>query len=432
MSMLAIALLLIKVATVAAFNDIQTILHLSDVHLNLTLDKAVYGKDSSIELFSSALEFAKQQILAPDLVLYTGDHTVHGKFTNEQLYPIIETNVKLIQKYFQNQTLLTWILGNSDSRKDYYMEITRPSREINPQLQFLAPIWNATERYQRTGFGEYQLLPKVHILALNTVPYSPLHSPDSNATDPFGQFQWLQDRLETYDAENVSCLIVGHIPPIIDSYSGATQWKRMYLQRYQALVAKFSHVITVQLFGHVHSLEMRVAKPLPPLFTAGSISPLFGNNPTFSVWKYNTTAGEMVDWIVYGSNLTQNGVDWHEIYSTRRDFQLVSLSTAQLSTFTTQVGQNESLFQLYYRHTKGDSVKQAPCVNNATCKAQIQCTLTWFSTSQAYESCVMTPSMSATLPALLLTIVVIILTCGSVFWALKRYRQRRAYQALPK
>lgn len=423
--------LVLELSAVSAINDIQTILHISDVHLNTTLEKAVYFKDSSIDLFSSALEFAKQQIIAPDLVLYTGDHAVHGRFTDKQLYPIVETNVKMIQNHFPNQSLLTWILGNSDSRRDYYMEITDPSVEINPQLQFLAPIWNATEKYQRTGFGEYQLLPKVYILALNTVPYSPSHTPKSNATDPFGQFKWMQQRLETYEAENASCLIVGHIPPIIDSYGGSTEWKSMYLQRYQDLMKEYAHVVTAQLFGHVHSLEMRVAESLPPLFTTGSISPLFGNNPTFSVWKYNATAGEMVNWIVYGSNLTETGVNWHQLYSSRLDFQLPSLSTAQLSRFVTDIQHNDSLFQLYYQHTKGNSMNQAPCAN-VTCKARIQCTLTWFPTSEEYESCVLTPEIPASVAALFLTVAVILVTFGGVFWSLKRYRKRQAYEALPK
>ena len=74
---------------------------------------------------------------------------------------------------------------------------------------------------------------------------------------------------------------------------------------------EYGDVVTAQIFGHVHSVEFRVPIPsdaIPPVFTVGSISPLFGNNPTFSVWKYNVENHTLVDWLVYGTNITNVSV----------------------------------------------------------------------------------------------------------------------------
>ena len=93
--------------------EIQTILHFSDVHLNMTLDSAQYGLDSSIGLYNSALKAAYSQI-KPDFVLYTGDHAVHGPKSEAELFANIETNVNIMKTYFPMANY-TAIVGNSDS-----------------------------------------------------------------------------------------------------------------------------------------------------------------------------------------------------------------------------------------------------------------------------------------------------------------------------
>ena len=93
---------------------------------------------------------------------------------------------------------------------------------------------------------------------------------------------------------------MGHIPPIVDSYGGVPQWKESHIIRYKNLVHQYKTTIVAQWYGHVHRIEFRVDNDTA-LFTVGSISPIFRNDPTFTVWKYNTTSHELVDWITYGT-----------------------------------------------------------------------------------------------------------------------------------
>lgn len=43
--------------------------------------------------------------------------------------------------------------------------------------------------------------------------------------------------------------ILGHIPPVLDSYSFSPQWHRSYVVTYLALVKRFSSIIVAQFFG---------------------------------------------------------------------------------------------------------------------------------------------------------------------------------------
>ena len=94
---------------------IKTFLHFSDVHLNLSLPNAHYGTDSSIALFESALRYASSVVPNPDLVLYTGDHSVHESLATEELYQVVDTNVRMITQHFHPNSTFTSVIGNSDS-----------------------------------------------------------------------------------------------------------------------------------------------------------------------------------------------------------------------------------------------------------------------------------------------------------------------------
>lgn len=148
----------------------------------------------------------------------------------------------------------------------------------------------------------------------------------SGIEDPFGQFAWLNATLAALQQQGKFAYITGHIAPIVDSYGGNPQWHVDYIERYKSIVGEFADVVKGQFFGHVHSVEFRVAPTtttdaatgfeLVPLFVSGSISPLFGNNPSFMVWDYNATTYEVLDFTVYGTNISEadQKLDWKPLF----------------------------------------------------------------------------------------------------------------------
>ena len=50
----------------------------------------------------------------------------------------------------------------------------------------------------------------------------------------------------------VGALILGHVPPCLDSYGQELQWQEQYVTQYFAIIALHSTSVVAQLYGHVH------------------------------------------------------------------------------------------------------------------------------------------------------------------------------------
>ncbi|KAE9130001.1 hypothetical protein PF010_g3978 [Phytophthora fragariae] len=405
-----------------AFAAVGRILHFSDVHLNISESFSIaenaripirYFADAPLPLLESALAFAKEHVVEnPELFLYTGDHAAHGQFTDEFIAKAVETNVHAMENYYppkgQHSEMLeaTAIIGNADGNPDYYMEATDPEKETNPSIEIISAVWEDSlsaanlDLLNRRGYLSYALDDKLTVITLNTVPYSPSHLPDtSEQSDPFGQFAWLDQTLAELQNAGKFAYIAGHIAPIVDSYGGNPQWHTKYIAKYKRIVGKYADVIKAQFFGHVHSVELRVPVAslgredstfqLLPMYITGSISPLFGNNPSFMVWDYDTETYEILDYAVYASDIaeTEPQLDWKLLFKASEAYGLNSLSLTQLTAFLQRVEQNVSLVEEYYWNMKARSPNARPC-KDALCHAKTLCTLKWWTTKGEYLACV--------------------------------------------
>ncbi|KAL4154878.1 hypothetical protein PRNP1_006992 [Phytophthora ramorum] len=412
---------------------VRHILHFSDVHLNISESlndsdsetiPAVYGDDAPISLLVSALDYAKKALPDPDFFLYTGDHVVHGELSGEYLAAAVEKNVEIMAKYYSaadNGTALdiTAILGNADTSPDYTMNVTDPETEENPSIALISGAWEDTmsssnlDWFNHRGYLAYALDENLIVITLNTLPYSPSHLPDtSNMPDPFEQFEWLNASLAELRTSGKLAYIVGHIPPIIDSYSGAPMWNETYIKTYKQIVNEFTDVIKAQFFGHVHSIEFRLplsssqdplfekngmtadedygdSSDLVPLFMVAAISPIFLNNPAFMIWDYDASTYDILDFAVYGGNIssaTQN-VDWKPLFKASTEYDVSSLNTSEITNFVERAAANAQLLEQYYYNSKAQSRLQSSCMG-ATCQAEWLCSLYWWSTVADYDACV--------------------------------------------
>ena len=157
--------------------------------------------------------------------------------------------------------------------------------------------------WKASGATLWCITPTWSILSLNTIIYSPWHTPQTSS-DPYGQWLWLRTQCEIHRKNKATLFLVGHIPPTLDTYSHTLLWKLEHVEMYQTILREYHDVISIQIFGHVHANEFRVSSSFPPLLTTGSISPLFGNNPTYSIYHLNDHVYSLDEWIVYGSNLS--------------------------------------------------------------------------------------------------------------------------------
>ncbi|KAG7376391.1 Acid sphingomyelinase-like phosphodiesterase 3b [Phytophthora pseudosyringae] len=421
--MLELAVLALVMAPTSAAS-VGRILHFSDVHLNISESLSAaddthipirYFQDAPLPLLESALVHAKEHVVAdPELFLYTGDHAAHGILADEYLAKAVETNVHAMENYYppkrqDGRLEATAIIGNADGNPDYHMEVTDPEKESNPSIKLITEVWKDSlsaanmDQLNRRGYLSYVLDDKLHVITLNTVPYSPSHLPDtSEQLDPFGQFAWLDKTLAELQDAGKFAYIAGHIAPIVDSYGGNPQWHTKYIVKYKNIVGKYAAVIKAQFFGHVHSVEFRVpvtsldgpsgeddAFQLLPMYTTGAISPLFGNNPSFMVWDYDSDTYEVLDYTVYASYIAKSEpqLDWKLLFKASEAYGLKSLSLTELSAFVHRAEQNVSLLEDYYWNMKARSPNSRPC-KDATCHAKTLCTLKWWTTKGEFLACV--------------------------------------------
>ncbi|KAE9332792.1 hypothetical protein PR003_g14344 [Phytophthora rubi] len=343
---------------------VKHILHFSDVHLNISesLDANEsaeipihYGYDAPISLLTSALEYAQQILINPDFFLYTGDHAVHGDLSDEYLAEAVKINVATMAKYFSgsgNGTLnATAILGDSDT-KNYTMNVTDPTTEENPTIEVVSSAWNDSlttsnlKDLNTRGYLSYKLDENLLLLTLNTVPYSPKHTPDtSNETDPFAQFAWLNATLSGLRNGGKYAYIAGHIPPIIDAQDGSPMWEAPYIVEYKKIVTQYADVIKAQIFGHTHS-----SSQLVPLFMSAAISPIFYNNPAFMVWDFDASTYELLDFAVYGTNISSDNssdLDWQLLFKASSAYNVRSLSWSELNRFIVDAATDSTLVQCW-------------------------------------------------------------------------------------
>lgn len=137
---------------------------------------------------------------------------------------------------------------------------------------------------------------KMSILFLNTVIYASvkkdLHA--SEASDPFGQFGWLEDQLKRAVKAETKVYIAGHIPPVLSSYSSTDLWQKKFVVMYWHLMSTYREVIAGQFFSHIHRDEFRVVDlkdSSPPLMLFASVSPVRDNNPAF--YKLQLRKGQL-------------------------------------------------------------------------------------------------------------------------------------------
>jgi hypothetical protein len=130
---------------------------------------------------------------------------------------------------------------------------------------------------------------------------------------------------------------------------------------------------------------------LVPLFMVAAISPLFLNNPAFMVWDFDATSYDILDFTVYGGNISSSSmeVDWKPLFKASTEYGVSSLNTSEITSFVKRAASDAELLEEYYFNSKAQSRLQPAC-SDAACQAQWLCSLYWWTTAADYDACVTT------------------------------------------
>jgi len=210
-------------------------------------------------------------------------------------------------------------------------------------------------------------VPHTRIVVLDDLFFSPKYATCSGKPDPApaaAQLAWLDAQLSAARTNHEKVWVMGHIPPGVDLYATArkltniciTGTPQMFLasEALPDLLARNADVVSLALFGHTHSDELRLLTPEPsapptqrttnteqpttgtlgvPLKVVASITPVNGNNPSFTVARVDPSTATLVDYtVILASNQTGIATTWAKEYTYSAAYREPAFNPAALTS----------------------------------------------------------------------------------------------------
>lgn len=237
-------------------------------------------------------------------------------------------------------------LGNNDTGcGDYRLDagsdfLVSAGRIVTASLPM--PQQQALKEFAQGGYFSVTMAAPMHdtrLIVVNDLFLSPKYATCAGGADPAAaitEMAWLQEQLALARRLGQRVWVMGHIPPGVDLYSTAAKMKdicgagapEMFLSsdRLADLLIEYADVIRLGIFAHTHMDEMRLLEaqsgaPHPSLEHSvaikivPSISPVDGNNPSFTAARINPFSAVLQDYeVIAASNRTGIDTTWSREY----------------------------------------------------------------------------------------------------------------------
>lgn len=315
---------------------------------------AAYDDDTNYGLLQSALSALKitSKQISPKFVVILGDFLAHNYQENYHFYSGDPTQLgyqQFVKKTLQfltaeiNKTFpeipVYPVVGNADSYgKDYAML---------PQGLFfkeVAQLWKPllhnqrSEKYFAQVFpvsGYYTVEPSpvkgMRIIVLDSVLFSPYAQSSDVEQAANQQLDWLAEQLKIAANKNQKVWFFMHIPVGIDAYKTARYplhfiyefWMPVYANKFLKLLDQYSPVIVGMFTGHTHMdgfVLLGKNHQLSDSFVP-AISPVFGNNSAFKIYRYDEKTFQTQDFIKYILPLSAQKNNWDQEYDFNQVYQ---------------------------------------------------------------------------------------------------------------
>lgn len=153
--------------------------------------------------------------------------------------------------------------------------------------------------------------PALKLIVLNTVLFSYKSQGAAADAAALQQLRWLNQQLQAAVDQHQKVLIAMHIPMGIDVYASLrirlftliSLWHPRYTSQFKAMLDRYGDVIEGVFSGHLHSdwFQLYSVNNDHAIAMAGtpSISPIFGNDPSFKVYRYNLNTETLQDYYTY-------------------------------------------------------------------------------------------------------------------------------------
>ncbi|MDQ2992571.1 MAG: metallophosphoesterase [Candidatus Eremiobacteraeota bacterium] len=279
----------------------RTWLVVGDIHLDPSArydTLAPVGHDTDGALFASAIAAMARVEPDPPVLVITGDLLAHS-FRGDGL-ATMRRIADAFDRAFPRAQFVLAVGNNDDPCGDYRVG------SDTTYLERLAAIWTPlvnrggvapgfAQQFARGGYYTVALPGHTRAIVLNSV----LWSWRAEECSPFppgsgaDEMQWLAKTLaEREPGERL--FIAMHIPPGVDAYSTSLIQGIAVVpflahdsnQAFISTVARYRERISAIVAGHEHSDDKRIVGGVP-LLVVSSISPIYGNAPSFDALDVN-------------------------------------------------------------------------------------------------------------------------------------------------
>jgi sphingomyelin phosphodiesterase acid-like 3 len=329
------------------------------------------GVDTSYALYESSLRAIRTHAAGAKFVVVSGDlisHSFSCKFAT--MFPkappadyraFVEKTIGYVE--VQLHSALPHVpvfaaLGNNDSDcGDYQLDansefLQATGRDLTSDVP-AAERMEAQHTFAAGGYYSTTLpAPMEHtkILVLDDVFMAARYATCGGKTDAApaaDEITWMKGQLDAARGKREKIWVMSHIPPGVDPYSTAIKGKdicegnapTMFLSS-EALpetLAGYGDVVRLAVFGHTHMDEVRLLEPEAgegmaergiAVKLVGSISPINGNAPSFTVASIDARTAVMKDYRVFvASNATGVDTKWTEEYDFAKTYKQSSFTT---------------------------------------------------------------------------------------------------------
>ncbi len=351
-----------------------------------------YGSESNFTLLTKALDSAMNKANVPAMVIFPGDILRHN--FNTEFYRLYGSNDEAALKSFILKTVQFFVLqiserfpyspvlftlGNNDAYAgDYNLETGGAFLAETASLfqkQWLNRWVRSSEFNETYKAGGYYAADSnrdnIRLISLNSVLFSTRRPAPAAGDAAYTQLDWFEGQLAAARNADQQIYVVTHVPPGTDIYSTITSymdaqgaisdvkdmWHDAYQTRFLQIMNSYDEVKVTFFAGHTHMDEFRLiynnARTGTPdtVFVHPAISPIFGNNPGYKLFKVDAKSWIIEDYTTNVMSLESTNKKFIQEYrfSTRYSLNTpVSQNMATLSDALALGGANKTAYTEYY------------------------------------------------------------------------------------
>jgi sphingomyelin phosphodiesterase acid-like 3 len=305
-------------------------------------------------------------------------------------------------------------LGNNDSGcVDYALDPDHDAflAALAPLVAEVANLSSAnrtTAEHDFAGLGAFNAplaaLPHTRIISFDdlflSAKYVTCSGGKNDPTPSAAAIAWLKTQLDQARAAGDRVWFISHIPPGIDLYATARKTAgvcgskpTMFLgsNELSDTLAAYPDVVRLAIFGHTHDDELRlipsgdssqrttsnVERTTPqgvPLKVVGSITPIHGNRPTFTLARVNPAAATLADYtVMMASDPTAAPITWSREYTWSTAYRQPAFDAASLTALITgfeadpkaRSAESQAYTRFYYPAASGVATANAAIISAA-------------------------------------------------------------------